>query len=105
MTNSTPTRLRRYAWPEETRQRIAAGKIVSFLQEHVAGKREMSSTQIRAAEILLRKVLPDLTAVALAKSNDTRSIAELSNAELLALAGPERTGETIEGVVEPVGVH
>ena len=35
--------------------------LCKLLQDHAQGKREMSGTQVRAAEILLRKVMPDLS--------------------------------------------
>ncbi|MCH9837302.1 hypothetical protein K0U83_16670 [bacterium] len=47
----------------KTREKIQATQLVNRLQGHVNGKYEMSTTQIRAAEILLRKSLPDLQAV------------------------------------------
>jgi hypothetical protein len=44
----------------ETRQRISITQIVDRLTKHMLGEIEMSVTQLRAAEILLKKVLPDL---------------------------------------------
>lgn len=43
------------------REKIKASMLLNRLQDHVEGKVEMTSTQIRAAEILLKKCLPDLT--------------------------------------------
>jgi hypothetical protein len=40
---------------------IKAKAIIAVLTAHATGKAEMSATQIRAAEILLRKCLPDLS--------------------------------------------
>lgn len=40
------------------------------LQRHVSGEIEMTATQVRAAEILLRKVLPDLKVVAMETRDD-----------------------------------
>lgn len=40
--------------------RIKAAHLVSRLHEHALGEVDMSPTQIKAAEILLRKVAPDL---------------------------------------------
>jgi len=37
--------------------------LMNRLKDHVAGKVELSQTQVRAAEILLRKALPDLAAI------------------------------------------
>jgi hypothetical protein len=43
------------------RTAIKAKAIIAVLTAHAVGKTEMSATQIRAAEILLRKCLPDLS--------------------------------------------
>ena len=47
---------------EQTRKRIKTSMIANRLMDHISGKCEMSATQVRAAEILLRKTLPDLSA-------------------------------------------
>ena len=44
----------------ELRRKIKAEEIIACLIAHVKGRGEMSATQIRAAEILLRKCLPDM---------------------------------------------
>ena len=54
---------RRKPYPELARERIEGGKLINRLADHAEGVCEMSSTQIKAAEILLRKVVPDLKAV------------------------------------------
>ena len=43
-----------------TREKIKTSMLVNALVNHVLGKNEMSATQVRAAEILLRKTLPDM---------------------------------------------
>lgn len=48
---------------EEHRAKIRTINILNALQEHVEGKREMSSTQVQAGLGLLKKCLPDLQAV------------------------------------------
>ena len=45
---------------DEWKLRIKATHLVSRLHEHAMGEAEMSPTQIKAAEILLEKVAPDL---------------------------------------------
>lgn len=45
---------------EEWKLRIKATHLVTRLHEHALGQADMSPTQIKAAEILLRKVAPDL---------------------------------------------
>lgn len=51
--------------PQVVRQRIQATKLVQRLQAHVNGEVKMSTSQVRAAEILLRKSVPDLSAIQL----------------------------------------
>lgn len=43
------------------RARIKAGGIAKRLEDHVAGKVEMSTSQVTAALGLLKKVVPDLS--------------------------------------------
>lgn len=50
---------------DKTRQKIQASQLVNRLQDHALGKVEMTPTQVAAADKLLRKVLPDLTATEL----------------------------------------
>lgn len=45
--------------PEVVKRRIRAGLLAKRLMDHALGNLEMSQSQIKAAEILLRKVLPD----------------------------------------------
>lgn len=55
---------RRAAWtPDKVRQRIRVGVIMRRLQKHALGKIQMSATEIKAAEIVLRKAVPDMKAV------------------------------------------
>ncbi len=53
------------------RDKIKASVILDRLGKHVMGQVEMTSTQVKSAEILLRKVVPDLSAVTLAGPNGT----------------------------------
>jgi hypothetical protein len=48
---------------DDVRAKIQATMIIKGLVAHIAGEREMSATQVRAAEILLKKTLPDLASV------------------------------------------
>lgn len=47
----------------ETRNRIQTSQLINRLTDHVLNDAEMSQSQVRAAEILLRKRIPDLKAV------------------------------------------
>lgn len=57
-------------WPDETRQRIRASMLVNRLMSHAVNGSPMESTQIRAAEILLKKVMPDLANIELSGNED-----------------------------------
>lgn len=59
-----PKRSKNAQWvPEKVRQRIRTTVLAKRLQKHVLGQIELSATQIRAAEILLNKTLPNLAAI------------------------------------------
>lgn len=54
----------RGAWtPDKVRERIKTGVIMDRLEKHMLGELELSQTQLKAAEILLRKTVPDLKAI------------------------------------------
>lgn len=46
---------------EDVREKIQASQIINRLEGHLNGEVELSPTQVRAAEILLKKTLPDLS--------------------------------------------
>lgn len=48
---------------ERTRKKIQVSQIINRLTKHIDGECEMAATQIRAAEILLKKALPDLSSI------------------------------------------
>jgi hypothetical protein len=57
-------------YPERVRERIRTGKLLRRLQKFALGEKgdhneevNLSSVQVKAIEVLLRKKLPDLTAV------------------------------------------
>lgn len=43
-----------------TRDKIKTSQLINRLMKHANGEVEMTNTQVRAAEVLLKKVLPDL---------------------------------------------
>ena len=53
------------------RNLIKTAKIIEKLNNHILGTAKMTNTMVRAAEILLRKVQPDLLATAISDSRDT----------------------------------
>ncbi len=48
---------------DNTRAKIQAAQLVNRLTAHACGELELSNTQVRAIEVLLRKTLPDLSDV------------------------------------------
>ena len=44
---------------------IKTAEIIKTLQSHIIGTKKLTTTQVRAAEVLLRKVAPDLQATQL----------------------------------------
>jgi hypothetical protein len=82
-----PTRPLKKWTPDVVRQRIRVSKIVRRLIDHSMGLNEMSATQIRAAEILLKKAMPDLSAVEYTNQSNDRPVEEWTDAELVAELG------------------
>ncbi len=56
-------RTRKIRHDENTRLKIKAAALINRLSDHANGKVDLSSTQVRAIEVLLRKILPDLSDV------------------------------------------
>jgi hypothetical protein len=60
---------------EETRAKIQTSQLLNRLNDHVFGKDgaavDISQTQMKAIEILLRKTLPDLSAVTIGGDDDS----------------------------------
>lgn len=49
--------------PEKVRQRIKVALLSKRLEDHALGKLDMTDSQRRATEVLLKKTLPDLQSV------------------------------------------
>jgi len=49
--------------PDEVRAKIQASQLCNRLHDHAFDKIELSPTQLKAIEILLRKAMPDLANV------------------------------------------
>ena len=63
--------------PDEVRMKIRAMRMVDLLHQHIEGTRELSSSQIKACEILLRKVVPDLSTTTVNGEVNVRYVVEL----------------------------
>jgi hypothetical protein len=55
---------------DKTRDKIRTSQLLNRLNDHVFSDVEVSQTQMKAIEILLRKSLPDLSAVELSGNDD-----------------------------------
>lgn len=55
---------------QKTREKIQTSQLVNRLMSHANGEVDMTPTQIRAAEILLNKTLPNLSAVDMNATHD-----------------------------------
>ena len=55
---------------DDVRQKIQACQLLNRLTDHAFGEVELSQSQIKAIEILLRKSLPDLSSVVLENGTD-----------------------------------
>jgi len=53
-------RKRKITLNDDWKDKIRAGVLMARLLGHVEGEIEMSGTQIKAADILLKKIVPDL---------------------------------------------
>lgn len=47
----------------DVRAKIQTSQLINRLTDHAHGKVELTNTQVRAIEILLKKTIPDLSAV------------------------------------------
>jgi hypothetical protein len=63
--------------PDAVRLKIKAVLLVQKLQAHIFDGIEMSMSQIRAAEILLRKCIPDLSTATITADINVRYVAHL----------------------------
>lgn len=72
--------LQYHAHNEQARARIQSSLIIKRLTDHINGDVELSPTQVTAAQILLRKVMPDLSTHHIDGQIEHRTAEPLSNA-------------------------
>ena len=91
----------------EWRDRIKLGELLARVEGHALGQNDMTATQLRAAEICLRKALPDLTSMDMSVTNADKPVAELADSDLqrIAAAGSAGTVKAQERPQKPTGVH
>jgi hypothetical protein len=60
--------------PQQWREKIQTSMLINRLQDFVKGEVEMTPHQVTAALGLLKKSLPDLSAVAIAEGTEAKKI-------------------------------
>lgn len=93
-------RSRKIRHDDETRAKIQTSQLINRLYGHVVGKVELSPTQVRAAEVLLRKTLPDLSATEIDAKVKNVNANELADDELATIAAGSGEGAA-ESPVDP----
>jgi len=90
-----------------TRKKIQATQLIKRLTSHVLGEVDMSSTQVTAALGLLKKTLPDLSAVEVQADVRNVSADDMTDAELtsIAAAGSTRAAKPKSSTSKPNPVH
>jgi hypothetical protein len=93
--------------PEIVRQRIRTSMLIRRLQKQALGKLVLTDGEQRAIAILLRKTLPDLTAVDLSGSVEMTKPDEISDSILahIASTGSDRVTEEASSQEEPSELH
>jgi hypothetical protein len=84
-------------WIARERERIMKSDVVGFMINIAAGKRMVSPQQLRACEVLLKKIMPDATAAGVGSDLPNVSVTLGPNvdtvAEWLALIREQRLHE------------
>src|SRR4030095_16703018 len=62
--------------PEQVRAKIRGAYLIRRLQQHVAGKVTLTMAQVRAIDILLRKIIPDLNQTSVSGEMTHKHVAE-----------------------------
>lgn len=83
---------------ERTRKKIQTTQLINRLSKFIEGEVELTSTQVRAIEVLLKKALPDLQAIEQVVSGDlTVSDARTITDEQLAAVIQAGSSEGVAG--------
>lgn len=73
---------------EEVRLKIQSSQLINALSDHVKGKKKLSPTQVRAAEILLRKCVPDLSSTTIGGDPENPLVFDAADAVAALLQRP-----------------
>jgi len=62
---------------DQVRAKIQTSQLINRLTDHALGKVELSATQVRSIEVLLKKSIPDLSSVSLDGNVDMNVVGEV----------------------------
>ncbi len=70
---------------EDVRAKIQTSQLINRLENHALGDLELTATQIKAIEVLIRKTLPDLSSVELSGEGG----GPIETVQKIQLVGPD----------------
>jgi hypothetical protein len=76
-----PARLRKIH-QEDVRAKIQTSQLINRLTDHALGTIELTATQVRAIEVLIKKTLPDLQSIELT-GDDENPVEVVTRIELV----------------------
>lgn len=74
---------------DDVRAKIQTSQLINRLENHALGQTDLSATQIKAIEVLIRKTLPDLSAVELTGEDG----GPIETVQKIQLVGPDDDSE------------
>ena len=77
---------------DDVRAKIQTSQLINRLTDHALGTVDLSPTQVRAIEILIKKTLPDLSAITLSGEGEDGEIKTATTIRLVGVPSV-RTGE------------
>ncbi len=89
-----------FTMSNEHRDKIKKSNILNALIEHAMGERDMSATQVTAGLGLLKKALPDLSAVTLSGDEEGAAIKLATITRVIV----DKSGNSDSGGVPPAAV-
>lgn len=100
-------RIRKVQHDDRTREKIRTSQLLNRLHAYALSENdpqngkpvELSSTQVKAIEVLLRKSLPDLSQVESTNTNYNVDVADLTDAQLASIAAGNASSRS-NGIAE-----
>lgn len=94
----------------KTREKIQCTQLINRLMDHINGKIELTQSQVRSIEILLKKSLPDLQSIEQIVSgeltvSDAKHISDGELADIIARHRSEGAATEANGEGKPPHIH